>query len=386
MTKGHGRKSRARKTSRSRGAAYTAAQAGTLHQHTSGPTDKDLQPDEPGRWGIDAAPDLRTASALISARIEQCAPCQTSLAAKLLDEDPIVLAVTAGTVYRLHEAHEPDGGGLTSDVSQFFLMVVRASAPGKEHIMLRCVELLLPEDRAALLEESLGLWTFYGTEPTGLLQGNNSGTTDASRAAIAVTGGNPESGGSPEPSGLGTVADPSGLAVEDRSGGQRPARHRPVPGRHLPARPAALGMAPASPPRDQHSPRRTGSMTESIEQHAEGAARSLVELVRTLQYRGIEYPGEAHRVHSYLTRCAGELRTAIELIEASVQQLQDKEQLMSDYRGEPLDDVLQRFTESSDAAKDLAGALHGRLSTAYSAIGRVAYKDGPGEQESATGS
>ncbi|WP_033314629.1 hypothetical protein RFN58_00250 [Streptomyces iakyrus] len=84
--------------------------------------------------------------------------------------------------------------------------------------------------------------------------------------------------------------------------------------------------------------------------------------------------------------CAGELRTAIELIEASVQQLQDKDLLMSDYRGEPLDEVLQRFTESSDAAKDLVGALHGRLGTAYSAIGRVAYGEEPEEQESATGS
>jgi hypothetical protein len=127
-------------------------------------------------------------------------------------------------------------------------------------------------------------------------------------------------------------------------------------------------------------------MTENIEQDAEGAARSLVELVRALQERGIEYPLEAYRVHGYLTRCAGEMRTAIELIEAAVQGLQDKGLLMSDYRGEPLDDVLQRFTESSDAAKDLAGALHGRLSTAYSAIGRVAYKETPEEQESATGS
>ncbi|WP_220451647.1 hypothetical protein [Streptomyces anthocyanicus] len=137
---------------------------------------------------------------------------------------------------------------------------------------------------------------------------------------------------------------------------------------------------------DHHPPRRTRSMTESIEQYAEGAARSFVELVRALQDRGIEYPGQAHSVHSYLTRCAGELRTAIELIEVSVQQLQDKGQLMSDYRGEPLDDVLQRFTESSDAAKDLAGELHGQLSTAYSAIGRVAYKEQPAEQQSSTGS
>ncbi|MGV9898513.1 hypothetical protein [Streptomyces tendae] len=50
---------------------------------------------------------------------------------------------------------------------------------------------------------------------------------------------------------------------------------------------------------------------------------------------------------------------------------------MSGYRGEPLDDVLQRFTESSDAAKDLAGELHGQVNTAYSALGRAAYKEEP---------
>ena len=59
---------------------------------------------------------------------------------------------------------------------------------------------------------------------------------------------------------------------------------------------------------------------------------------------------------------------------------------MSDCRSEPLDDVLQCFAESSDAAKDLAGALHGRLNTAYSAIGRVAYKEEPAEHDSAAGS
>ncbi|MFF0706480.1 hypothetical protein ACFYVC_39985 [Streptomyces tendae] len=94
---------------------------------------------------------------------------------------------------------------------------------------------------------------------------------------------------------------------------------------------------------------------------------------------------QAHSGHSHLTCCAGELRTAIELIETSAQQLQDKGQLMNDYRGEPLDDVLQRFTESFEAAKDLAGELHGQLSTAYSAIGRVAYKEEPVGRESATG-
>lgn len=60
-----------------------------------------------------------------------------------------------------------------------------------------------------------------------------------------------------------------------------------------------------------------------------------------------------------------------------MQQLQDKELLRSDHRGEPLEDLLQRFTESSDAATDLAGAFLGRPSTAYSAIGHVAYKGTP---------
>ncbi|MGW7071858.1 hypothetical protein ACWGII_30650 [Streptomyces sp. NPDC054855] len=323
---------------------------------------------------------MRTASALIAARIEQCTPCQASLAAKLLDEDPIVLAVMAKTVYSLHEARAAEGGGLTSDVSQFFLMVVRAAAPGRDHIVVRCVELLLPEDRAALLEEALGLWAFYGNKHSGLMRAKDTGAKDASHLVSNA------SDVEHEESGPGTGGAFPGLAGEGQPGGQRPDRHRPVPGHHPPARPAALAATSEGAPRDQHSSRRTGSMTETIEQHAEGAARSLVELVRALQDRGIEYPLEAYRVHSYLTRCAGEMRTAIELIEASVQGLQDKDRLRSDYRGEPLGDVLQRFTESSGKAKDLAGALHGRLNTAHSAIGHVAYKEEPEEQESATGS
>jgi hypothetical protein len=67
MTKSHGRKSWARKKSRTRGAAYAAANAGTLHQHDSGPSTEDLQPADPSRWGVDAASDMRTASALIGA-------------------------------------------------------------------------------------------------------------------------------------------------------------------------------------------------------------------------------------------------------------------------------------------------------------------------------
>ncbi|MCX4598451.1 hypothetical protein OG819_55975 [Streptomyces sp. NBC_01549] len=56
---------------------------------------------------------------------------------------------------------------------------------------------------------------------------------------------------------------------------------------------------------------------------------------------------------------------------------------MSDYRGEPLDEVLERFTEASGRARDLAGDLHGTLSRAHSAVGHLAYKEMPEEQESA---
>ncbi|WP_031486611.1 hypothetical protein [Streptomyces bicolor] len=48
---------------------------------------------------------------------------------------------------------------------------------------------------------------------------------------------------------------------------------------------------------------------------------------------------------------------------------------MPDCRGEPLDEVLERFTESSGRARDFAGGLHGNLSTAHSAVGHLAYNE-----------
>lgn len=77
--------------------------------------------------------------------------------------------------------------------------------------------------------------------------------------------------------------------------------------------------------------------TEHLEQLGEDAARSLVELVIVLQTRGIKYLLEAYRVLNYLTRAAGEMRTALDLLGTSVQGLHDRGLLMSDYRGEPLE-------------------------------------------------
>ncbi|MFF7987184.1 hypothetical protein ACFZDK_50320 [Streptomyces sp. NPDC007901] len=69
------------------------------------------------------------------------------------------------------------------------------------------------------------------------------------------------------------------------------------------------------------------------------------------------------------------MRTALGLLETSVQGLHDRGLLMSDYRGELLDEVMERLTESSGRARDLAGGLHGNLSTAHSTVGHLAYNE-----------
>ncbi|MFE4999150.1 hypothetical protein ACFRH4_49505 [Streptomyces mirabilis] len=111
------------------------------------------------------------------------------------------------------------------------------------------------------------------------------------------------------------------------------------------------------------------------EQRLTAAARSLAELVTDLRYRGIEYPLEAYRVYSFLTRVAGEMRTALTLLRTSVAGLRDKDLL----RDETLDEAIQGYTGASVTAEELAGVL-GR---AYSAVGRLAYKEALSGQEPA---
>lgn len=52
-------------------------------------------------------------------------------------------------------------------------------------------------------------------------------------------------------------------------------------------------------------------------------------------------------------------------------------------RGEPLDEVIERFTELCGRSMDLAGGLNGTLSKAHSVVGYLAYKETPDEQEQA---
>lgn len=348
MTKSHGRKSRAREKSSRQGAAYTAANAGTLHTHASGPSATDLQPADPGRWGVKAAPNLRTAAALISASIERCAPCRQSLTAKLLEEDPIVLAVTAGAVYHLHAAREPDAGGLTAGPTQvlFFLVQHARAHRGDAGILRAGVERMPVADRAVLLDDALNLWTFYGRQHPGLIHDQDPGPAARPDTAIALQSWDRDTAGHRVSSAVRTGPLP---------------RHRPSVTRR-PSKENRLRMS---------------ENTEDVVRHAESAARSLAEFVTDLQYRGtgIEYPVEASRIYRDLTRAAGEMTTALTLLRTSTEGLRDKELL----RDETLDEAIRRYTGASVTAGELAGVLGGT----YSAVGHLAYKEAPDEQQPA---
>jgi hypothetical protein len=86
---------------------------------------------------------------------------------------------------------------------------------------------------------------------------------------------------------------------------------------------------------------------------------------------------EASRIYRDLTRAAGEMTTALTLLRTSVEGLRDQDRLMTDYRGEPLGEVLQRYTDSSLAAEQLADVLgKGRPVTEL-----PAYEEVPGGEQ-----
>jgi hypothetical protein len=268
------------------------------------------------------------------------------LTAKLIEEDPIVLAVTAGSVYSLHAAREPDAGGLAAKPTQvFFLLVQQARAHGGDVRMLRAgVERMPVADRAVLLDDALDLWTFYGRQHPGPAARPDTATAvpgDES-SVIRAAAGRPEAGAdsAEQPRRDGDAA--GHLSASAVRTGPLP-RHRPSVTRH-PSKEDRLRMS---------------ENTEDIVGHAESAARSLAEFITELQYRGtgIEYPVEASRIYRDLTRAAGEMTTALTLLRTSVEGLRDQDPLMTDYRGEPLGEVLQRYTDSSLAAEQLTNVL-----------------------------
>ncbi|MGW8879505.1 hypothetical protein [Streptomyces mirabilis] len=88
------------------------------------------------------------------------------------------------------------------------------------------------------------------------------------------------------------------------------------------------------------------------EQGPAAAARSLAEFVTGLEYRGIEYPVEAYRIFSFLTRVAGEMRTALTLLGTSVEGIRDEELL----RDETLDEAIQGYTGASVQGRGTRGS------------------------------
>lgn len=86
----------------------------------------------------------------------------------------------------------------------------------------------------------------------------------------------------------------------------------------------------------------------------------LALLAAGLQQQGIAYPLEAYRIYRFLTRCAGETRTAPTLLKDAGVGLQS-------------DVDVRRLTQSSFTAGQLAAVL----GTAYSAVGHLAYKEAP---------
>ncbi|MFJ9909654.1 hypothetical protein ACIRVK_43815 [Streptomyces sp. NPDC101152] len=210
----------------SRGAAYAAANAGTLHQHDGGPSNTDLQPAVPARWGLETAPDMRTASGLIGACIEQCAPCQESLTAKLLDDDPIALAVTAASVYNLHVIHEPDAESPSAKPIRIFYPLVKHTRlhAGDARLLAAAVEGMPRADRAALLEAALELWTHYGPKLLGPMRGQGSlsdltAIRDPAAAHPGTESGDHHTAGDRPPEGTGLAVRPAALV-----GGVRPTR------------------------------------------------------------------------------------------------------------------------------------------------------------------
>ncbi|RZB13709.1 hypothetical protein StrepF001_42650 [Streptomyces sp. F001] len=199
------------------------------------------------------------------------------------------------------------------------------------------VSLMSRTDRAALLEDTLDLWAHHSRRPPSVI-----GHTDSGRRGLTTP-----------------VAD-----VPDRTARSRGADLLGLD--HL----ATYGV-----PTDM-TPKET-TMSQNLEQHAESAARSLVDLVNALHRQGLQYPGEAYRIYSYLTRAAAEMRNALGLIGNAVQDLHSMGRLTSDLRGDSLEDVVRRFTENSHAAQDLAGGLADKTGTAYSAVGHLAYNEVP---------
>lgn len=100
---------------------------------------------------------MAAAAALIGAVAARCCYCQSRLVDSVLDDDPLLLAELARTVY----SQLDDIGETTSPATRsFFPRVQQAGQTGDAEPLLAAVEGMTYEQRTALLNEALDFWAF----------------------------------------------------------------------------------------------------------------------------------------------------------------------------------------------------------------------------------
>jgi hypothetical protein len=114
---------------------------------------------------------------------------------------------------------------------------------------------------------------------------------------------------------------------------------------------------------------------KAVEHYALDASQAHTELVRALVESPLEYPLEAYRILSGLTRSAHELPQLLELLEGGIDRLRAAGRLETDFRGASLEEKLQVFHAGLAAASEASQALERGLDQAYRAIGHVSYKE-----------
>ena len=119
MARNHTRKSRTR---RAQQPWFASAAAGAGHEHAGPDMEVDVSV-----YGVEQAPDMATATALVGACMAACQPCQRSLTAKLLKQDPMVLTVLADVYTRFPDDGEP--GSMASDATRDLYPLIRQAGP-----------------------------------------------------------------------------------------------------------------------------------------------------------------------------------------------------------------------------------------------------------------
>ncbi|MDH6522091.1 hypothetical protein [Streptomyces sp. SAI-090] len=116
-----------------------------------------LAPVDLASYRLVHAPDMAAAAALVGAVADRCGDCQGRLFDDVLDDDPILLAELARTVYSQFD----DIGETASPAARsFFPRVRQAGQTGDAEPLLAAIEGMDHDHRSDLLNEALDFWAF----------------------------------------------------------------------------------------------------------------------------------------------------------------------------------------------------------------------------------